>query len=171
MGFTLSGTGPAMRLQLQSLIFDKFGASANDLEDGDSGPEGRAMNDGARRSRRVQADDGGSGKGQGKKRKRSNIISLNGWEWGAGEEFDIDKLIGKMVADGVTPVPGRTGVKAGTVLYKVLWAGFPPYIATWEEEEDIPCGEVDFVQEFEQELADDEVGEGVEESEEEMDTE
>ena len=113
MGFTLSGTGPAMRLQLQSLIFDKFGASANDLEDGDSGLEGRAMNDGARRSRRVQADDGGSGKGKGKKRKRSNIIALNCWEWDAGEEFDIEKLIGKMVADGVTPVPGRHWCEGG----------------------------------------------------------
>jgi hypothetical protein len=158
-----------MRLQLQSLIFDTFGASANNLEDGDSGLEGRATNDGARRKRRVQAGDGGSGNGKGKKRKRSNIISMNGWEWDASEEFDIGKLIGKMVADGVTLVPGRTGVKAGTVLYKVLWAGFPPDMSTWEEEDDIPCGEVDFVQEFEQELAEDEVGEGTEESEDEMD--
>ena len=59
---------------------------------------------------------------------------------------------------------GRTGVKAGTLLYKVLWAGFPPDIATWEEEDDIPCGERDFVGEFEAGLAEDEVGEGVEES-------
>eukprot|EP00966_Prymnesium_polylepis_P254819 5887673-Prymnesium_polylepis.1 len=29
---------------------------------------------------------------------------------------------------------GRQNVKAGTVLYKVLWEGFPPEIATWEEE-------------------------------------
>ena len=35
--------------------------------------------------------------------------------------------------------------KAGTVLYKVLWQGFPPEVATWEEEDDIPCGEVDYV--------------------------
>ena len=69
--------------------FDTFGASANNLEDGDSGLEGRATNDGARRKRRVQAGDGGSGKGKGKKRKRSNIISMNGWEWDASEEFDI----------------------------------------------------------------------------------
>ena len=156
-----------MRLQLQSLIFDKFGAGANDLEDGDSGLEGRAANDGARRRRKVQADDGGSSKGKAKKRKRSNIISLNGWEWDAGEEFEIETLIGRMVADGVTPVPGRTGVKAGTVLYKVLRAGFPPDIATWEEEEDIPCGEVDFVGRFEEELADGEAGEGAEESDDE----
>ena len=47
--------------------------------------------------------------------------------------FDIERLIGKMVADGKTPVPGRTNVLAGTILYKVLWEGYPPDIATWEE--------------------------------------
>ena len=35
---------------------------------------------------------------------------------------------------------------------QVLWEGFPPEIATWEEEADIPCGEVDFVGDFEAEL-------------------
>eukprot|EP00962_Isochrysis_galbana_P006156 scaffold1668_cov113-Isochrysis_galbana.AAC.2 len=64
--------------------------------------------------------------------------------------FEIDSLIGKMVADG-GDVPGRTRVPAGTVLYKVLWAGFRPEIATWEEEDDIPCGEseIDFIAEYE----------------------
>ena len=165
-GFTTTGSGPAMRLQLQSLIFDKFGAGANDLEDGDSGLEGRASNDGARRKRKVEVSAGGSSKGRGK-RKRSTTVSLNDWEWDSSEEYETETLIGKLVADGVTPVPGRTGVKAGTVLYKVLWAGFPPDIATWEEEEDIPCGEVDFVGRFEEELADGEAGEVAEESDEE----
>ena len=45
---------------------------------------------------------------------------------------------------------------------KVLWAGFPPDIATWEEDDAIPCGERDFVEEFEAGLAVDEAGEGVE---------
>ena len=40
-------------------------------------------------------------------------------------------------------------------------------MATWEEEEDIPCGEVDFVGRFEEELADGEPGEGGGESDEE----
>ena len=45
-----------------------------------------------------------------------------------------------MVADG-GEVPGREGEKipTGTVLYKVLWEGFPPEIATWEEDDDSPC--------------------------------
>ena len=89
-------------------------------------------------------DKGGKG-GKSGKRKRDEIVALHGWEWDADELFIVEKLIGKMVAAGVAEVPGRTGIKAGTVLYKVLWKGFPPEIATWEETDDIPCGEVDFV--------------------------
>ena len=82
--------------------------------------------------------------------KRTNIVSLHGWEWEANEEFIIERLIGKMVADG-GEVPGHEGKKipAGTILYKVLWEGFPLEIATWEEEDSIPCGEVDFVAQYE----------------------
>ena len=70
------------------------------------------------------------------------------WEWDSSQEFIIERLIGKMVADGSTEVPGRSGIKAGTVLYKVLWEGWPEELATWEEEDDIPCGEVDFVAQY-----------------------
>ena len=48
---------------------------------------------------------------RGGKRKRANIVELHGWEWDAQEEFVIERLIGKMVADGETPVPGREGEK------------------------------------------------------------
>ena len=71
------------------------------------------------------------------------------------EEFVIDRLIGKLVADG-GEVPVRTGIPKGTVLYKVLWEGFPPETATWETEDDIPCGKVDFVGDYEEALAEDE---------------
>ena len=58
-----------------------------------------------------------------------------------------------MIADGETTVPGHEGRAPhpkGTVLYKVQWEGFPPEIATWEEEDDyIPCGEEDFVCNYE----------------------
>ena len=80
-GFKTTGTGPEMRLQLQSLIFDMVGSIANDLDDGDSGLEGRATNDGGRRKRKVEGSgEGGNSKGKGKKRKRANIVSLSGWE-------------------------------------------------------------------------------------------
>ena len=106
----------------------------------------------------------------GKKRARADIVSLHGWEWEASEEFDIERLIGKMVADG-SEVPGREGEKvaAGTVLYKVLWQGFPPEHATWEEEDDIPCGEEDFVGLYEASLAEGEAE--AEESDSESDAE
>jgi hypothetical protein len=109
MGFTTNGTGPKMRLLLQSLNFEKFGAGANDLPDGVSGVEGRGV-----RRRKV----GGAG-GKGKKREWAAICLLHGWEWGAEEMFEIDRLIGRMVSDG-GEMPGRTGVPAGRVLYKVL---------------------------------------------------
>jgi len=108
------------------------------------------------------------GKGKGRKRKAASIVSLHGWEWDASEEFEIDRLIGKMVANG-TDVPGREGeaIPAGTVLYKVLWAGFPPEIATWEEEDDIPCALVDFVGQYEAGLDAEEEDEDAEDEDEE----
>jgi len=149
-GFKTTGSGSEMRLQLQSLIFEKYGAGANDLADGDSGLEGRAANDGKRRKRKVAAAGGGGGSKKKSKKKKSNMVSLNDWEWEADEIFEIERLIGKMVADG-GEVPGRTAVVAGTVLYKVLWQGFPPDIATWESEEDL--AHTDEVQLYEAGLA------------------
>ena len=84
------------------------------------------------------------------------------WEWDSTQEFIIERLIGRMVADGTTDVPGRGRMKAGTVLYKVLWEGWPEELATWEEEEDIPCGEVDFVTLYEAAQEAPEVGEASE---------
>jgi hypothetical protein len=169
-GFKTTGSGREMRLQLQSLIAERFGAVANDLADGDSGLEGRETeNDGKRRARKVAANGGKGGKG--KKRKRANIVSLHGWEWDADEDFIIERIIGKMVAEEGVEIPGRgmpgrgeDDIKPGEVLYKVLWEGFPPEIATWEEEDAIPCGDTDFVREFEAGLAEEE-GQGEAESE------
>ena len=50
----------------------------------------------------------------------------------------------------------------------MLWEGFPPEISTWEMEDDIPCGEVDFVGDYEAEL---EAEEEVEEDDEDEDEE
>ena len=126
---------------LQSLILGKFGDEANDLEVGDEGLYCEAMR--RKKAEKPSAD----GKGKRKRQARKNMVSWGEWEWDANAEFIIDRLIDRMVADG-GEVPGRTGVKAGTVLYKVLWDGWPEEIATWEEEENIPCGEVDFVAQY-----------------------
>ena len=65
---------------------------------------------------------------------------------GLTQEFIIERLIDRMVADGATSVPGVH--EGGPVLYKVLWEGWPEELATWVEEDDIPCGEVDFVAQY-----------------------
>ena len=98
--------------------------------------------------RRRRVEGAGGGKRQ-KKSKGKNWVVQGEWEWDSSADFIIERLIGKMVADGKTEVPGRARIKAGTVLYKVLWEGWPEELATWEEEEDIPCGEEDFVAQYE----------------------
>ena len=80
------------------------------------------------------------------------MVRWGEWEWDANAEFIIERIIDRMVADG-GEVPGRTGVRAGTVLYKVVWDGWPEEIATWEDEDNIPLGEVDFIAEYEARLA------------------
>jgi hypothetical protein len=88
------------------------------------------------------------GEGGKKRKKGKNWVVQGEWEWDSTQEFVIERLIGKMVADGEAEVPGRGVMAAGTVLFKVLWEGWPEELATWEEEEDIPCGEVDFVAQY-----------------------
>jgi hypothetical protein len=119
---------------MQGFIFDRFGVIANYLLEGDAGTE-RCKIDGRRRQRLPV--EGGSGKGgKGGKRKRgAHMVELHGWSWDSREEYVIEQLIGKMVVDGETPMPGREGerIAAGSVLYRVLWKGWPPELATWEE--------------------------------------
>ena len=129
-----------MRLQLQSFIFDKFGAAANDLEDGDSGIDGRAVR--RRRLADTGADDDAdaTNNDKAKKRQKKCSVEIHGlvnhvyirlhlydciydciqvhaasvaclghrkvWEWDKDALFEIDCLVGKMVADGAA-VPGQ----------------------------------------------------------------
>ena len=94
-------------------------AKANDLEPGDDGLWGQGL-----RRRRTAGE--GAGVGSSKRQKKGKKWVVQGeWEWDSSQEFIIERLIGRMVADGTTEVPGRAGIKAGTVLYKVLWEGWP----------------------------------------------
>ena len=67
------------------------------------------INKGAARS---GANDGAKGKqGQAQARHAPNTrLWLHGWSWEPDEEFDIECLVGKMVADG-GEVPGREGTR------------------------------------------------------------
>ena len=161
-GFTLTQANrPTYVFQVQGLMSEMLGEGCNDLADGDSGVEGRGVR------RRKDADNDQGGVTAGKKRKtKVKMISYKGWEWPANKKFEIEKLIGKMVAEG--EVPGRVNIKAGTVLYKVLWKDFPPEIATWEEESSIHD---DYIDEYEAGLDAEEEAESEGESEgEESDT-
>ena len=139
-GFLVTGTRAQLVLAVQAQMYDRFGASANDLADGDSGVEGRGV-----RRRKVDAGELSGGK----KRKRKNVVEYLGWEWDATEKFMPESLIGKMVAEAGVEIPGRTNVAPGTVLYKVLWKDFPPEIATWEDEDSIHD---DFIDAYEERL-------------------
>jgi len=97
-GFKTTGTGPEMRTQLQSLIFEKFGLGCNDLAEGDAGTDGRES-DGLRRKGCRETVVGGGAKKKKAKRKRGWVY-LNDWGWDPTDEFVIERLIGKMVADG-----------------------------------------------------------------------
>ena len=131
-----TGTRTELVRALQPLILEKFGEKANDLETGDEGLYCEAL-------KRKKAEPAA-----GSKRKRKkHMVSWGEWEWDPKAEFVIERLIGRMVADG-SEVPGRSNIAAGTVLYKVLWDGWPEEIATWEEEDQIPCGEFDFVAQY-----------------------
>ena len=133
-----TGTRTELVLALQPLILERFGAKANDLEPGDDGLWGQGLR------RRRTAGEGAGVRSSKRQKKGKKWVVQGEWEWDSSQEFIIERLIGRMVADGTTEVPGR----AGTVLYKVLWEGWPEELATWEEEDDIPCGEVDFVAQY-----------------------
>ena len=91
-GFVTTGKRVDLVMTLQGLIFDKFGAQANDLAEGDSGVVGKA-----RRRRKVTNPDGdaakGKGKGRGKRKRAANIVDLHGWEWDEKEEFIIERCV------------------------------------------------------------------------------
>ena len=89
-GFTVSlPNRTALVLQLQALLNEADPKGANDLEDGDSGIEGRAI-------RRKAAAPGGRGRG-GKRKKTETYM---GYEWDSTADYQVEAIVGHIVADG-----------------------------------------------------------------------
>jgi hypothetical protein len=122
-GFTVTQTKrEAYVRQAQALIVDEGGV--NDLPDGESGLEGVGV------QRRVK-ESSGKEASSGKKRKVSQC-AWKGYAWDSKTEFEVVMLAGKRIADGCDYGDGGVRWKKGTVLYKVIWEGYPPDAATWE---------------------------------------
>jgi hypothetical protein len=116
-GFTVTQTKrEAYVRQAQALIVDEGGV--NDLPDGESGLEGVGV------QRRVK-ESSGKEANSGKKRKVSQC-AWKGYAWDSKTEFEVVMLAGKRIADGCDYGDGGVRWKKGTVLYKVIWEGYPP---------------------------------------------
>ena len=114
--------------QLQFLLL-KDNPAANDLPDGDSGIEGRSIR---------KRGPGGAAKKRGSK-KRPLLHSYGGYEWTAEEHdgFVVDALLGKLVAGGTTSYANLDKVQAGTLIYQVMWSGFPADLLLYEPAKNI----------------------------------
>ena len=112
-------------LQLQALLSEAYGAAANDLADGDSGIEGRNV-------KRKARCEGGSKK----KRKRTEYMG-HSWTTEEEEDFEVEAIVGMVVADGKTVYANQGRVKVGTVLYRIVWKDYPPDVIWYEPAENL----------------------------------
>jgi hypothetical protein len=107
-------------------VFEREGAEANDLADGDSGCGSERVV----RKKKVAAEPRDDGQPRAKKSKAREIITANGFEWYADETFDIDRIIGKKMVEYKIGKSNKTKLYPN---YLVLWEGFPPETASWED--------------------------------------
>ena len=59
------------------------------------------------------------------------------WTEEEQDEFKVDAIVGWVVADGVTSYANLGIVKKGTVLYRLVWEGYPPDMVWYEPEENL----------------------------------
>eukprot|EP00965_Chrysotila_dentata_P155333 5131760-Pleurochrysis_carterae.AAC.1 len=62
-----------------------------------------------------------------------------GCEWTEEEEeaFEVEAVLGKVVADGQTAYANQGRVAAGVVLYSIVWQGSPPNMVWYEPVENL----------------------------------
>ena len=147
-GFTISlPNRTALILQLQALLHEADPSGANDLTDGDSGVEGRAI-------RRKAAPQGG--RTGGKKRKKA-VQTYMGYEWDNDADYNLDAIVGHVTTDGKTVYANQVRLpalpchvrsltpsllsqgkmRAGVKLYRCVWEDFPPDVLWYEIEANI----------------------------------
>ena len=102
-------------LALQALMLEADPA-ANDLEDGDSGIEGRGIKRKARAGKDQDAEAEGAPKKKKKKKKGPKMNEWMGYEWTTQEEadFKVEAVVGKVIADGKTAYANQGKAKKGT---------------------------------------------------------
>ena len=94
-GFSLSlPNRTALVLQLQALLHEADPKGANDLGDGDSGIEGRAI-----RRKAVPGEHQKRGKG---KRKKTTAQTYMGYEFDNDADYNLDAIVGHLTTDGKT---------------------------------------------------------------------
>ena len=62
--------------------------------------------------------------------------------WTAEEEddFEVEAIVGMVVADGKTCYANQGKAKAGTVLYRIVWKDYPPDMLWYEPAENLGDG-------------------------------
>lgn len=136
-GFTVTqGNRTAYVLQLQTLLLEAD-AGANDLPEGESGIDGRNV--------KRKVGSGGGGKAKGKKRKKPGVTEWMGYEWTEeeAEGFEVEAIVGKLVADGTSTYANQGKAKKGAVLYRVVWHNYPPDMVWYEPAENLGDGLLD----------------------------
>ncbi|KAL1507568.1 hypothetical protein AB1Y20_007188 [Prymnesium parvum] len=117
-------------LQVQALLAAEYGKAANDLEQGDAGTDGR----GVLRKRNKDKPPGAAGR---KRKARSDVVEYDGYEWAADEEFDLDAIVDKQVADGERIFANLGKVSKGILVYRLVFKGFPPDMEWWEPRSEV----------------------------------
>ena len=74
---------------MQALLNEADPQGANDLEDGDSGIEGRAV-------RRKAAATGG----RGKSKRKKTVGTYMGYEFDNSADYNLDAIVGHILTDG-----------------------------------------------------------------------
>ena len=137
--FTMPPTRSLCVLQLQTLLLE-MDPEASDLPEGESGIEGHRV----KRKSSSKAKGKASSGPKAKRKRSSDVREYMGYEWTAEEEdsFQVEAIVGMLVADGKASYANQGKPRKGTVLYRVVWKDvdglcFPPDMIWYEPEDNL----------------------------------